>query len=85
MEFLSNTWLLWLVLSAASIGATYLYRKSGRREATGFFITAEDFTVRKIMFDFRKGEGDLFLGFLASMVFFSMFLLGLVQFVRGFF
>ncbi|HEX7928091.1 MAG TPA: hypothetical protein VF678_10895 [bacterium] len=84
MEFLADTFILWLVLSAALIGATYFYRRT-RKVEQGFFVTADDFSVRKIMLDVRKGEGDIFLGFLLSMVFFSMFLAGIVRFFRGVF
>ncbi len=84
MEFLADTWILWLVLSGVLVGATYFYRRS-RKVEQGFFVTADDFSVRKIMLDIRKGEGDIFLGFLLSMIFFSMFLAGLVRFVRGIF
>jgi hypothetical protein len=37
------------------------------------------------MLDVRKGEGDLFLGFLASMAFFSMGVAGLIRFIRSMF
>jgi len=84
MEFLADTWILWLVVSGGFVGATYFYRR-GRRVEQGFFVTAADFSVRKIMLDVRKGEGDIFLGFLLSMIFFSMFLAGLVRFLRGIF
>jgi hypothetical protein len=84
MEFLADTFVLWLALSASLIGATYFYRRT-RKVDQGFFVTAEDFSVRKIMLDVRKGEGDIFLGFLLSMIFFSMFLAGVIRFVRGIF
>lgn len=84
MEFLADTFILWLALSGLLIGATYFYRRT-RKVEQGFFVTAEDFSVRKIMLDVRKGEGDIFLGFLLSMIFFSMFLAGIVRFVRGIF
>jgi hypothetical protein len=84
MEFLADTFILWLVLSGALVAATYFYRRS-RKVEQGFFVTADDFSVRKIMLDVRKGEGDIFLGFLLSMVFFSMFLAGIVRFLRGVF
>jgi hypothetical protein len=84
MEFLADTFILWLVLAGVLVGATYFYRRT-RRVEQGFFVTADDFNVRKIMLDVRKGEGDIFLGFLLSMIFFSMFLAGFVRFIRSIF
>jgi len=84
MEFLGDTWVLWLVLSGLSAGGAFLYRKNRKIEG-GMLVSVDDFRIRKIMFDVRKGEGDLFLGFLASMVFFSMFVAGFLRFIRGMF
>jgi hypothetical protein len=84
MEFLAITWLLWLALSALCVGAVLFYRRS-RKGNTNFIITAEDLSVKTLMLDVRKGDGDIFLGYLLSMLFFSLFLAGFARWVRGMF
>jgi len=84
MGFLSDTWVLWFVLSGVCVGLTYFYRRNRKMEG-GNLVTVEDFSIRKIMFDVRKGEGDLFLGFTASMIFFSMGVVGIVRFFTSMF
>jgi hypothetical protein len=84
MEFLADTWVMWFVLSGVAVGLTYFYRRNRKQEG-GFLVSAEDFSIRRIMLDVRKGEGDLFLGFLASMAFFSMGVAGLIRFIRSMF
>jgi hypothetical protein len=84
MDFLGITWLLWFILSALSIGAVLFYRRS-RKGQTSFLITAQDLSVKTLMLDVRKGDGDIFLGYLVSMVFFSLFLVGLARWMRGMF
>jgi hypothetical protein len=80
MEFLADSWVLWLILSALCLVGMALYRQS-RRNMTSVFTSAEDFSVRTIFFSVRKGEADLFLGFVVAMVSFSMFVLGIVRYV----
>jgi hypothetical protein len=82
MDFLGITWLLWLILSALSIGAVLFYRRS-RKGQTSFLITAQDLSVKTLMLDIRKGDGDIFLGYLLSMFFFSLFLVGFARWVRS--
>ena len=80
MNFLADSWVLWLILSILCLVGMVLYRQS-RRNMTSVFSSAEDFSVRTIFFNLRKGEADLFLGFVVAMVSFSMFVLGIVRWV----
>jgi len=84
METLADTWFLWLILSGVVIGAVLFYRQS-RRIDTGFITSADEFSIKTILFGIRKGEGDLFIGFMLSMVFFCMFVLGFLRWVRTIF
>ena len=81
MEFLANTWVLWLMVSAAALVGMVIYRQT-RRNITMTFTSAADFSVRTIFFNFRKGEADLFLGFVAAMVSFSLSMVGLARWVQ---
>lgn len=83
MAFLADTWMLWLVLAAVVGGIMVFYRESRRNETMKSGApTQEDFSVRTILLGVRRGEGDLFLGYLAVILFFSMFLAGLVHWLR---
>jgi hypothetical protein len=82
MEFLAITWILWLILSALSVGGVLFYRRTRKRQSS-MLITAQDLSVKTLMLDVRKGDGDIFLGYLLSMVFFSLFLAGFAHWVRG--
>lgn len=84
MDFLAITWVLWLILSALCIGGVLFYRRS-RRAQSSFLITAQDLSVKTLMLDVRKGDGDIFLGYLLSMLFFSLFLAGFARWIRGMF
>ena len=80
MDLLADTWVMWLVISFVSLGAVYFYRQTRRNESeSGSLATAEDFSIRAILFGFRKGEGDLFVGYVIGMVTFSMALAGVVR------
>ena len=79
MELLADTWVLWLIVCIATLVAMVFFRQSRRNITT--FSTAEDFSVTTIFFNIRKGEDDLFLGFLVAIVSFSLFLAGLLRWV----
>lgn len=81
MDFLANTWVAWLIVSAVCLVGMVFYRQS-RRNVTTTFTSAEDFSVRSIFFSFRKGEADLFLGFVVAMVSFSLAVAGVVRWVQ---
>jgi uncharacterized membrane protein len=72
MEFLADTWILWLIISVICLLGMIFYRQN-RRGIITTFTSAEDFSVRTIFFSLRKGE---------AMVSFSLFLAGLVRWVR---
>lgn len=80
MEFLADTWILWLIISIVSLIGMSFYRQ-GRRSVTTTFTSAEDFSVKTIFFNFGKGEGDLFMGYLVAMISFSLFVVGLLRWV----
>lgn len=78
MNFLANTWVLWLILCALLMGGMVFHRQN-RKTVGSLYTSAEDFSIRTILFGMRKGEGDIFLGYLLAIVFFSMTLAGLVR------
>jgi len=84
MDFLALTWILWLILSAVTIVGVMFYRR-GRKAQANHVITAQDLSVKTLMLDVRKGDGDIFLGYLLSMLFCSLFLVGLARWVRSLF
>ena len=86
MQFLSDTWLMWLVLSGVFAGLMVFYRESRRNQSgAGFFTSSDEFSIKTILFGLRRGEGDLFLGYLGTMLCFSLFLAGLVHFLNKLF
>ena len=84
MEFLADSWVLWLIITVVMLVGMVFYRQS-RRNVTSTFSSADDFSVRTIFFNMRRGEADLFLGFLVAMVTFSLFVLGIVRWVQSIF
>jgi len=81
MEFLADSWVLWLIVTVVCLVGMVLYRE-GHRNITSSFTTAEDFSVRTIFLSLNKGEADLFLGYLVAMISFSLFVAGLLRWVR---
>lgn len=81
MGFLADTWVLWIIVCAVMLVGMVLYRQS-RRNVTMTFSSADDFSVRTIFFNLRRGEADLFLGFLVAMITFSLAVLGIVRWVQ---
>lgn len=85
MNLLADTWILWLVLALVVAGMMVFYRESRRNSgpSTPAGIASQDeFSVKTILFGFRRGEGDLFVGYLAVIVFFSMFLAGFIRWIQ---
>ncbi len=80
MDFIADTWILWLIITVVTMVGMSMYRQ-GHRSVTTTFTSAEDFSVKTIFFNIGKGEGDLFLGFLISIVSFSLFVLGIMRWV----
>ena len=84
MNFLSNTWVLWFVLAAVIGGLMGFYRESRRSaQATGMFASQDEFSIKTILFGFKRGEGDLFLGYLGAMICFSLLLAGFVRWIQN--
>lgn len=82
MEFFADTWFLWAVLTAVCLGLVVLNRQT-RKFDTQFITSAEEFSVRTVLFGLRKGEGDLFLGFMFAVLFFSFFLTGFIRWITS--
>ena len=80
MSFLADTWVLWLILCILALVGMQMYRKQNS-SLSSVFSSAEDFSVRTILFGFGKGEGDLFLGYMVAIVSFSLFVAGLAHFI----
>ena len=82
MEFLANTWVLWLIVTIVTMFAVGLYRNTRGQEPEGVMTTAADFSINNMLFGIRKGEGDLFIGYTISIISFSLFLAGILRWVR---
>jgi hypothetical protein len=80
MEFLADTWFLWIILTGVSLGLVYMNRQN-RRFETGFITSAEEFSIKTVLFGLRKGEGDLFIGYSFAFVFFSLALAGFIRWI----
>ena len=86
METLADSWVLWLVLTGVIGGMMIFYRESRRAPGgESSFPSQDEFAVSSILFGVRRGEGDLFLGYLGAMICFSLFLAGFVRWVATFF
>ena len=82
METLADTWFLWLILAAVVSGLMVFYRESRRSSTTGTFASQDEFSIKTILLGFKRGEGDLFVGYVFTMIFFSLFLAGFVRWIR---
>ncbi len=80
MEVLADTWFLWIILAAVCLGLV-IFNRQNRSIETGFITSAEEFSIKTVLFGLKKGEGDLFLGFLLSIFFFSLFIAGFVRWI----
>ena len=78
MDFLADTWFLWVILTGVALGAVFLSRQN-RRIETGFITSAEEFSIKTVLFGVKKGEGDLFMGYVLSIFFFAFFLSGFIR------
>ena len=86
MAFLADTWMLWFVLAGVVAGAMVFARESRRQDPGDFSApSSEDFSIKNILFGVRRGEGDLFLGYLFTIIFFSMFLAGFIRWISSIF
>lgn len=84
MEFLADTWIMWLILTMVCLGLVFLNRQN-RRFETGFITSAEEFSIKTVLFGLRRGEGDLFIGYLLAIFFFSLFVAGFVRWIATIF
>jgi hypothetical protein len=86
LAFLADTWLMWLVLSGVTAGVMVFFRESRRgHSGAGFFTSSDEFSIKTILFGLKRGEGDLFLGFVGTMICFSLFLAGFIHWVTRLF
>ncbi len=80
MGFFADTWFLWIALAAVCVVLVAVNRKT-RKFDTAFITSADEFSIKTVLFGFRKGEGDLFIGFLFSILFFAFFLVGFIRWI----
>lgn len=83
MEFLAEIWILWLFLAIISLVLMMIYRQ-GRGVDTEMISSPDEFSIKTVLFGLRKGEGDLFIGHLLALFFFSLFLAGIIRWVSSF-
>ena len=84
MEFLADTWIMWFILTLVCLGLVLLNRQN-RRFETGFITSADEFSIKTVLFGMRRGEGDLFIGFVLAIIFFSLSVAGFVRWLNTIF
>ncbi|MDH5751270.1 MAG: hypothetical protein OEZ59_02485 [Deltaproteobacteria bacterium] len=80
METLADTWVIWLILTIVIIVGLVIKRKD-QKQGGGLYQSADDFSVKVILFGFKKGEGDLFLGYTFAILTFSLFIAGFLRWI----
>ena len=86
MEALAQTWMMWLIFSGVIAGLMVFYRESRRTQTqTGLFASSDEFSIKTIFFGLRRGEGDLFIGYVGTMICFALFLAGFVRWMQSVF
>ena len=84
MEFLADTWIMWFILAVLCLGLV-LFNRQNRRFETGFITSADEFSIKTVLFGLRRGEGELFIGYVLAIIFFSLFVVGFVRWVNTIF
>jgi len=86
MEFLADTWFLWLVLCVA-VTVLVNFLREGRRglPEQEHFSSESEFSVTNLLFGLKSGQGDMFISYSLSTLFFVMFLLGFLRWLRTIF
>ena len=84
MDFLADTWILWIILTVV-IQWLMRWNRQNRGSEKVFITSAEEFSIKTVLFDVKKGEGDIFIGGVLSFVFFSLFLAGFIRWVTTIF
>ena len=81
MDTLADTWMMWLIFTGLIAAMMTFYRQSRRSVPSGMATlpSQDEFSIRTILFGFKRGEGDLFVGYFAAMICFSLFLAGIVR------
>jgi len=81
METLADSWVLWLICAVGVI-AYLIYHRQNNQNFQAMYNSSEDFSPRYILFSLKKGEADIFFGYVAAMISFSLFLAGFVRWVQ---
>ena len=84
MDFFADTWILWIILTGVCLSVVY-YSRQNRRIDTSFITSADEFSIKTVLFGLKKGEGDLFVGYVLATIFFSFFLTGFIRFATTIF
>ena len=84
MDFLADTWVMWIILTGICLGLVFLHRQN-RRIETGFITSSDEFSIKTVLFGLRRGEGDLFIGYVLAICFFSLFVTGFVRWMTTIF
>lgn len=82
MDLLADTWVLWLSSTIVLLG-WLVYRKQHIQDFSSMYTSADDFSIRNILFSFKKGEADIFFSYILSIIFFSLFIAGFVRMVQN--
>ncbi len=82
LTFLSNSWFLWLAL-AVGLPYALAYQHKRRAERRHTLENIEEFHFAPF-YNIPHGEGVSLLGFVVSIVSFSLFLVGILKWVDSF-
>ncbi|MGK0289310.1 MAG: hypothetical protein ACI86H_000746 [bacterium] len=79
MQFLQESWILWLFVSVGCLIALNSFgRKRDIDPNAEMAITSDQFSMKTVFFNFRTGEADIFIAILSSSVSFFLFSIGVV-------
>jgi len=84
MDLLADTWVLWIILTIVCVGLVWFSRQNKNID-TSFVSSADEFSIKTVLLGFKKGEGDLFLGYIGAIIFFSLFLAGFTRWITTIF
>ena len=85
MEFLADSWILWLLLGVILLVGIRVRRRDKRQVGDINLTPLQNISPRAMLFGFKDGEGDLFFGYLGATLAFSLFLAGFIRWISTIF
>lgn len=80
MLFLRDSWIFWLVVSISCLVILKIRSRNRIKDVDKKLATSSDqFSMKTVFFSFKRGEADVFLLILLSMIAFLFFSLGFIS------